>query len=458
MITAGRLLAQASAEPLADVPEAVRRRVVFLIGDVLAAAVSAWNRPEIEVARTVLLAGSAGPSSVIGRDEGAAPAIAGLVNAAPVAAEQLQDGHREARGHPASHVVPAVLAAAESAGSSGSGLLAAVLAGCEVGIRVGDAMGGTPPGVHDIGTWGLLGAAAGVAHVLSGGRPDAVAGAIDLAAALPLWPDASTVFTGADGQHLLLGLAVQSAVVTGTSAAAGLRAPAGTLERHFLPGVGARPEPARLTADLVGRGWGRYRIVDGYVKRHPTCAHLHGVNDAVEDLVAAGPVEPADIATVVVRTYAAAAAFADPAPVNDLAARFSIPYTVAVALAAGRLDTTVFTSRWMDDPSVRELARRVEVRHDPTLDAGYPSGRPAVVTMGKRDGTVAEARAGRPRGDGSAALDDPTVADKPLNLLTATVGADRGRAVLEAVASLSEAGIRPLGSALRGLFGPATGR
>lgn len=453
MTTAGHHLGRAGAEPWSAVPAGVRRRVVFLVADILAAAVSARDRPEIAAARRGLLAGSAGPSTVIGRPGGAVPAVAALVNALPVAAEQLQDGHRQARGHPASHVVPAVLAAAEAVGAPGPEILAAVLTGCEVGIRVGDAMGGTPPGVHDIGTWGVVGAAAGVARLAGGGAAADIAAAVDLAAALAGRPDATTVFSGADGQHLLLGLAAQSALVAGTSAAAGLRAPAGTLERHFLPAVGARPDPDRLTAGLPGSGWGRHRILDGYIKRHPTCAHLHGVNDAVEDLLAGGRVDPDGIGAVVVRTYGAAAAFSDPAPANDLAARFSIPYTVAVALVSGRLDAGSFSPRWMADPAVRALAARVQVRHDPALDRGYPAGRPAVVTVGKRDGTVAEASASRPRGDGPDALDHPGVADKPFNLLAAAVGPDQARAVLDAVESLERAGAAPLGRVLRGLPG-----
>ncbi len=455
MTAASEQLAQATLTPFAAVPDPVRHRVAFLVADVLAAAVSAWQRPEIHGSRTALLARAAGPASVIGRADGAPPSLAALVNALPVAAEQLQDGHRPARGHPASHVVPAVLAAAEAAESSGPATLSAILTGYEVGVRVGEAMGGTPSGVHDIGTWGPIGAAAGVAQVLSGGRPDAVAAAIELAAALPVRPDARIVFDGADGQHLLLGLAVSSAVVTGTSAAAGLRAPAGTLERYFLPAMGADPRPAELVAGLAGTGWDRYRVLDGYIKRHPTCAHLHGVNDAVEDLVAAGPIDPGSIEQVVVRTYGAAAAFDSPDPEGDLASRFSIPYTVAVGLVSGRLDTGSFSPRWLSDPWVRDLASRVTVIADPALDDGYPSGRPAVVTVIGRDGTVAEARAGRPRGDGTAALDDPGVSSKPLHLLTAAVGAQPAGTVLAAIASLEQTGPARLGRLLRGLFGPA---
>lgn len=457
-MSAAALLGQAAAATTAaTTPSELQARTRFLVADVLACAVSAWTRPELAALREVLLTGD-GPSSVIGRRAGAAPALAALVNALPVAAEQLQDGHRVARGHPASHVVPAVLAAAESCGAEGGDLLAAILAGCETGILVGSAMGDTPEGVHDIGTWGSVGAAAGVAHVLSGGSAEAVAAAVDLAAATPTRPDAATVFRGASAQHLLLGLSVQAAVVAGAAAVAGLRAPDGTLERHFLPAVGRRVDAAVLEQGTTAGRWTRYRLADGYVKRHPTCGHLHGVDDAVEDLLAVGSIDPARVEAITVRTYAAAARFADPAPVNDLAARFSIPCSVAAAIVGGSPRPDRFRPEVLTDPMVTSLARRVRVRHDPALDAGYPAGRPAVVTVTMTGGAVREARAGRPRGDGPAALADPEVTAKPRRLLAAAVGAAAADSLLAAVEGLGEHGIAPLSAVLTRLWPAGPGR
>jgi 2-methylcitrate dehydratase PrpD len=456
MSAAALLGRAAAATTAATTPDAVKARTRFLVSDVVACAVAAWGRPELAALRELVATGS-GPATVIGQPEGTAPALAALLNALPVAADQLQDGHREARGHPAAHVVPAVLAAAESCGAEGGDILAAILAGCETGILVGCAMGGTPDGVHDIGTWGTVGAAAGVAHVLSGGAAGAVAAAIDLAAATPARPDAATVFRGATAQHLLLGLAVQAAVVAGTAAVAGLRAPDGTLERHFLPAVGRQVDAAVIEQGTAAGRWTRYRLADGYVKRHPTCAHLHGVDDALEDLLAVRPIDPAGVETILVGTYAAAASFADPAPVNDLATRFSIPFSVAAAIVGGSPRPDRFRPEVLADPLVTDLAARVRVVHDPGLDAGYPAGRPATVRVTMTDGEVRSARAERPRGDGPGALTDPAVAAKPRQLLAAAVGAAAADSLLAAVDGLGEHGIAPLSDALRHLrfTGPA---
>lgn len=159
--------------------------------------------------------------------------------------------------------------------------------------------------------------------------------------------------------------------------------------------------------------------------------------------------DAAEIASVEVRTYTAAAGFADPTPGNDLAARFSIPWTVAVGLTAGGLDGTGFQAEALGDPALRALASRVTVRADRDLDAGYPAGRPAVVTVRLRDGSAARAAAGRPRGDGPEALADPGVRNKPRRLLEQGVGSERARALGYAVDRLAEDGLEPLTDVLR---------
>lgn len=432
----------------AGAPEPVRHRLRALVRDVLATAVAGADRADITAARVAVQAGD-GPSTVVGSSRGASPALAALINGMPIASQQLQDGHRLARGHPGSHVVPAVLAVAESVGASGAATLSAILAGYEVGARLGIAMGGTPEGVHDIATWGSVGAAAGVAHLLSHGQAEVIAAAVDLAASAPVLPDSQIVFAGASGQHVLLGIGSQLGVIWGQVAAGGLRPVPGTLERHF-----ARWSASDTTLDhldtSIGGDPGKWTILDGYLKRHPTCAHLHGVNDAVEEIARRRIMTAGEVLHVEVRTYAAAAAFADPRPVNDLSARFSIPWTVAVGLTTGRLEESGLSIESLRDQDLLALAGRVTVRSDDDLETAYPSGRPAVVTVLLRDGSIEQAGAMRPVGDGPDALDEASVRDKPRRLLATCLGDARAALVLTAVDRLVEDGLAPLTAALRG--------
>jgi 2-methylcitrate dehydratase PrpD len=433
-------------------PAAVRDRVVDLVADTVAVAALGSARPELRALATVHAATAPeGAATAVGSARGWPAATAALLDGAAVAADQLQDGHREARGHPASHVVPAVLALAAEHDAGGVETLSAVLAGYEAGVRVGRAMGGTPDGVHDIGTWGAVAAAAGVARLLAPGDAAAAQRALELAAAAVLLTDAGTVFTGTTGSHAFLGVSTQLGLSLGLAAVAGLAPAPGSLDRH-LRRVAARAWAP--TALAIDGGWSRFEVLGGYVKAHPTCAHLHGVNDAVADLVARG-VRAADVDEVEVRVGAGAAAFADVAD-GELAARFSVPTSVAVALVTGCLDETTMDDATVTSAPVRALAERVRVVHDPVLDAGHPAGRPARVRVRLAGRGQLTAAADRPRGDADRAFGRAELADKALRLLTRRFGAAAAADVLAAVHALAEGGTaRGLGAALRRAAGGA---
>ena len=433
-------------------PAEVRDRVVDLVADCVAVAALGSTRAELR--RLVEVHGRltpTGPASVLGSPRGWPPMTAMLLNATAMAADQLQDGHRMARGHPASHVVPAVLALAEQVNADGTELLSAVLAGYEAGVRVGRAMGGTPTGVHDIGTWGQVAVGAATARLLAPGDEGAAERALDLCGSAVLLTDAHTVFAGHDGSHTFLGSSVQTGAGQGVAAVAGLAAAPGALGRHLAAVGASRWDPAPLS---VPGAWETYEVLGGYVKVHASCAHLHGVNDAVADLVTRG-VSGRDVTSVRVHAFAGAAGF-DAVADSELAARFSVPTTVAVGLLDGRLDESTVTEERVRSTEVRDLASRVEVLHDPALDAGYPAGRPARVTVLLRDGATVAATAERPRGDADRALSRGELRAKASRLLTGCLG-EVGLAVLQAVHGLATGlPVATLGQTIRSAAGGAS--
>ncbi|OFE18730.1 hypothetical protein BA895_00575 [Humibacillus sp. DSM 29435] len=444
-------------------PEPVRDQVVDLVADCVAVAALGSGRPELrrltDLHGRLLGGGPSGRSagnaagtadieggaSVLGSTASWPASTAMLLNATAAAADQLQDGHRLARGHPASHVVPAVLALAEQIGADGSEVLSAVLAGYEAGVRVGMAMGGTPTGVHDIGTWGQVAAAAATARLLAPGDTSAASRALELAAGAVLLTDATTVFAGHSASHTFLGSSVQLGAEQGVAAVAGLEPAPGTFERHLAAMAAAAWNPAPLEA--VNGSWPRFEVLHGYVKAYPTCAHLHGVNDAVDDLMTAG-LHGSTVESVVVAAYGGAAVF-DTVADSELTARFSVPTSVAVALLDGRLDETNLTADRISAVDVRDLAARVTVVHDPALDAGYPAGRPARVRVQLFDGSRREATAGLPRGDDDHRFGRDALGMKATRLLTGRFGA-AGNTVLAAVHALATGGdARALGRQIR---------
>lgn len=441
----------AAATSWAQAPADVRARVVELAGDVLAVTAFGSARAElVELTASLAATTPVGAATAVGSARGWPAATAAFLNGCAVAADQLQDGHRPARGHPASHAVPAALAVAEEHHCSVGEFLGAVLAGYEVGTRIGRAMGGTPDGVHDIGTWGQVTASVAAARLIVPGDAETMRRAIELSAAAVLLTDAGTVFTGRTGSHAFLGFSAQHGLTAGLAAAAGLRPAQGALERHLLPVAGRAPH--RVDPGVTAGRWTRWEVLAGYVKAYPTCAHLHGVNEAVDTLLADG-VGADRIEAVEVEVFAGAAGFATVAD-SELAARFSIPTTVAIALRTGRLDESTLTAELVADPAVRELAGRVRVTHDPELDAGYPHGRPARVSVRMVDGARRSAQVGRPRWDADRWPGPAELAAKRDRLLTARFGPEAVRPLIAWLSAPDErAPVRELGGLLRAAAG-----
>lgn len=448
MTAAARLAKAAAGTEWRTAPTPVRQRVVDLVADCIGVTALGSSRAELRhLVEDHEPWAAHGEATVVGSARGWGAGDAAFLNGCAIAADQLQDGHRLARGHPASHVVPAVLAVAEERDLGGAQVLSAVLAGYETGTRIGQAMGGTPDGVHDVGTWGAVASAVGVARLLAPGDTDVTRRALELSAAAVLLTDAHTVFSGHRGSHALLGTSVATGLRLGSAAAAGLAAAPGSLDRH-LATVGARGwDPAALVRGTSEDGWTEHDVLTGYVKAHPTCAHLHGVNDAVADLLEDG-LRADDVAEVEVRVGAGAAAFAAVAS-DELAARFSVPTSVAVALVTGHLDETTLVETTVSSSAVAELASRVRVVHDPDLDAGYPAGRPAAVEAKLWNGQVRRAASSRPRGDADRAFDRATLAGKAKRLLRHRFGPSGDQVLTMVHALADDAAARDLGAALR---------
>lgn len=442
----GGLAEAAAATSWARVPAEVRARVVELAGDVLAVTALGSARAElVELTTSLARSTPVGAATALG-----SAATAAFLNGCATAADQLQDGHRLARGHPASHTVPAALAVAEEHACSMGDFLSAVLAGYEVGTRIGQAMGGTPDGVHDIGAWGQVAASVATAWLVAPGDADAMRRAIELSAAAVLLTDAGTVFTGSTGSHAFLGFSVQHGLTAGLAAAAGLRPAPGALQRHFMPVAGRTP--SRLDPGFTAGMWTRWEVLAGYVKAYPTCAHLHGVNEAVNTLLTEG-VDADQIEAVDIAVFAGAAGFSGVAD-SELAARFSIPTSVAIALRTGRLDESTLTTRQVSDPAVRELAGRVQVTHNPDLDAGYPHGRPARVSLTLTNGSRRSAAVGRPLRDADRWPAPAELAAKRDRLLTRRFGPEAASPLIAWLTDPDErAPARELGALFRAAAG-----
>jgi 2-methylcitrate dehydratase PrpD len=444
---AAKTLAQAAAScAWRQLPPEVRARTLDLFADGLAVIAGGAVHPTMQALMSQLQSPS-GPATLIGEKRGAVTREAIFLNAATTTVLQRQDGYAHAKGHPASQLVPVVLALAEQNHSSPAAMLSAMVAGYEVACRVGVALGGVPPWLHDNGNWATIGNAVAAAHVLCGGNAAKLAAAIDGAASLGLSFDRFTTAAGATIHHLYPATATTHALAIAQGAVAGLTALPGSLERFYGPRLGTDFDPEKLTHGVRQGAWTRYEILHGYFKLHPSCAHLHGVNDAVEALLAEHQIKEEDLDRIEVATFGEAMEIDTDTPRNDLAARFSAKATVAAALRHGRLDDDGL----LDLDGLAPLMEKITVRHEPELDQYTPAGRPGAVTLLLRNGQTLKKDVIYPRGTPQVAATPKERRDKALRLLARHYGNGGAERVYHAVLSLGEADdLAALTDALRG--------
>lgn len=443
---AAPVLARAAAQTRwAALPPSAQAMALDLFADALGIIAAGSVHDDMRaLARQV--APSDGPATLIGEQRGVTLREAVLLNAATTTVLQRQDGYAHAKGHPASQLVPLQLALAEARGKSATEMLTAFVAGYEVAARVGRALGGVPPWLHDNGNWALIGVSAAAAHLLTGGDEARIAAAIDGASSLGLAFDRFTTASGATIHHLYPAMATTDALTAAEGAVAGLVPRPGALEAFYGPRFGTAFKADLLRSDIGPDGWTAFEILNGYFKLHPSCAHLHGVNDAVDQLIAQENLTPDSFAAIDVETFGEAMEIDAHAPHNDLAARFSARATVAAAIVHGRLDDPGLT----DLATLAPVMARIAVRHDPTMDRHIPAGRPGRVTVQFRDGRKAVREVIFPRGTFEVPASEAERREKAQRLLARLYGSDGAEKILAACRALGDGGgIAALTQALR---------
>ncbi|MQA85829.1 MAG: 2-methylcitrate dehydratase [Streptosporangiales bacterium] len=385
----------------AEVRDEVRDRLSLVLYDTLGVTAVGARLPEqVALART--WAPPPGPAPVIGGGLRTTPDAAAWLNAVAACSLELDEGNKYARGHPAGHGFPAVLAMAAAGRADGPTTCAALLAAYEVASRFGRAT--TPrSGLHPHGNWGVAGAAAGVARLLGLG-PDRTAAAIDAAAGLPVAGHFDSALSGNPVRNAWMAASNVHGIAAARMAAAGVARATGTAASTLGDLLGSF-----APSELVERLGDRYDVRAGYFKRHASCSYTHPPVNAVLELKRSHPdLSPGRITAVEVETHSLGAGLTRTVWPSRLAAMFSTPYVVAAAIAqpaadplapGGGLGPDATSQEARTDPDVAALADRVRVRVADDLDRRLPDERAARVTVALDDGRRLVATVPNPVGD-----------------------------------------------------------
>ena len=406
--------------------------VLDWIGTVWAASVMVEGRAFCSFGCTRM----GGPSVVAGCGRHEAE-VAALVNGSLAMSLEFDDLHMGARVHPGPVVISAALACAEREGVTGERFLDAVVRGYEAVIRLGYAFGpGHRSHWHSTATCGCLGAAAAAASLMgldAARAVDAIGNAGTQASGL--W---QCRLDGALSKPLHAGRAAQSGLLAADLALHGLTGPFRILEGEhgMLAAMCPDPAPEALLADPEAD----WLIGQTAFKAWPSCAYTHSVIEAVLDL--RRQVAPEEVGEITVTTYPEAIEFADCAqPATASAARFSIQHCAAVAWLSGGLALEDLEPARIDEPAVRELRRRVNVRAGSVEGCNGTDPWGAEVVVADRSGRGFSAVCRHPRGMPENPLSAAAIEAKSFSLLlSAGLPEDCAHAVIASAIALAAGG------------------
>ena len=419
-----------------DLPAETVSRAREVTADTMAVIAAGSQEEEIKTLTRRLTSGAArenGRAALLGDGFKTDALTAALINGAAGTFLELDEGNQFARGHPAVHVVPAILAEAEVQKSSGRDFILALVLGYDVGARIGIASR-IRMSMHPHGTWGTVGAAVAVGK-LNGYDAEQMRRIINVSSSLALATSRKTMLEGGTVRNVYSGLSNHMGILAHHLVASGFTGEADGLTTVYGSVISDVFDQKALLAELGQR----FEISRNYFKRHACCRYNHSTLDALmiiaEDFPD-GRIPVDQVQGVEVETYSLAAQLADQNPNNMLAAKFSIPFAVATYLTHGRTDVDCFRLDKTADPQIRDLARTVLVREDPDLTAMVPARRPARVKVLLKDGGVRQAETYLNRGD----FEDPYSAEdlegKYYGLAEPAWGRERAAKIFETIKGL----------------------
>lgn len=342
------------------------RHQAFDLADTLGVTLGGVRAPGVPATRQYLGAISApGDSVVFGTSRRWNALAAAQANATAAHALDFDDTLDEGGGMHAGGVVHcSTLAVADSLGGvSGRDYIAATAVGLDIAVRL--ALAPTRDfGWHRTSAFGVFGATAAVGRLL---KLDAeqMRNALGIA-----YSQASgnrqCIPDGALSKRLQAGFAARDAITAVELARRGLTGAHNIFEGRdgFFPLY----QRDAFTRDTVTDGLGTALLSNRIsLKPYPCGRNLHAIIDSALEIRARGGADGIQRVTVGVDARALAGRRAFPSHVVE--AQFSIPFAVALALAAGKTPL-----RWFDDPSstpdsVRDLFQQVEL-----IEGANPDG------------------------------------------------------------------------------------
>jgi 2-methylcitrate dehydratase PrpD len=387
---------------LKDVPQPVvdKAKWVFLdtLGVALASSTMEFGRMVMNVAQKL---GGTTSSRLIGSPTKVAAANAVLANGTLAHGLDYDDTLEAAIVHTGCCAGMTALAVGEELRASGKAVLEAAIAATEVMCKLGLVAPGKfhRRGFHPTALCSTFGAAA-AAGKLYGLEPAQWSDAFGLCGS----QCSGIIEYLADGtwtKRLHPGWSAHGGVVATLLAREGFRGPATVFEgQHgFYRAFGGTNEYPFEKLSELGRLWEIPKLT---FKSYPCGSISHPYMDCALTLKQKHAITAEQVVEIVCRTAEGPVhRLWEPLeqkrrPPTSYAAKFSLPFSIAVMLIRGKAGLEEFSDEAIRDPEILGLASKVRYQFDPTID--YPRHFSGHVKIRLADGTVLEQNQPHPRG------------------------------------------------------------
>ncbi|MDN4491991.1 MmgE/PrpD family protein [Ureibacillus aquaedulcis] len=346
-------------------------------------------------------------------------------------AVELDEGNQWSKGHPAVHVMPVLLLYAQQNPSySGEQFLKDLIRAYEATTYFGR-ITSLKKELHAHGTWGVLGAATAyaIAQNTSVEELDSVLEIASTFASPTKWEAA---LEGSGIRNVYVGESLEGGIKAWYLMKSKFYAPKGNMKYVFSNILGYSFD------DQLEENDDFYAIERNYYKQHAFCRYAHVPLETFQQLVIRHNINPDQIEKVCVRTYERAATLENKITENSLSSKFSIPFALASWYFLKQSDHQIFREKKYLDTTIRSLAEKIEVIHDPKLDENYPDIMPAIVTILLKDGTKYEHRLNNALGGPEENFDYEDIENKFIQNTTTILSKDVQQEISKFVRNLEK--------------------
>ncbi len=363
--------------------------------------------------------GSSGPATVIGTSMKVAPRFAAFANGIGVHADDFDDTQLAVAKdrvyglltHPTAPCLPAALAVGEAVGASGAEVMLAYHLGVEVECKIAEAINPRhyQHGFHATATCGTFAAAAAASKLLKLNleqtmRALSVAGSQSAG----LRENFGTMM-----KPFHAGRSSESGVVAADFAKLGWSATDKILEspRGFFRAAGGGFDPTAIVGKL-GKPW-TFAEPGISIKPHPSGSLTHPGMTEMLRLIKAHGITADQVTKVDVGTnHNMPNALIHHQPRNELQAKFSMQFCMAMLLIEGRAGLPEFTDAMVMRPDVQAYLSRINFHVHPEAEAAGYDKMTTIIDIHMKDGRTISGRADFGKGSPANPMTYNEVAEK----------------------------------------------